>query len=181
MLDDSHEASYDDISVFVIPLHNRDADWLLLGQAAPLRGPAVVLLGIAPGARDFCCAHMLSSSKEQQQQLKTPGHHLCTRSTRTLAPSEHVREEQIIPLAPFSLLGQGDTAKGATRADRYYFWALQYSETLMHISSDPPSFEHWRMRISWDSKSQELAFSQTWAKLCRTGCISYSVPRIHLL
>lgn len=26
MLDDSHEASYDDISVFVIPLHNRDKD-----------------------------------------------------------------------------------------------------------------------------------------------------------
>ncbi|KAM6059661.1 protein phosphatase 1M isoform 2-T2 [Theristicus caerulescens] len=26
MLDDSHEASYDDISVFVIPLHNRDED-----------------------------------------------------------------------------------------------------------------------------------------------------------
>lgn len=28
MLDDSHEASYDDISVFVIPLHNREEDWL---------------------------------------------------------------------------------------------------------------------------------------------------------
>lgn len=26
MLDDGREASYDDISVFVVPLHNRDED-----------------------------------------------------------------------------------------------------------------------------------------------------------
>lgn len=160
MLDDSHEASYDDISVFVIPLHNREEDWLSGWHTVFSYCGAIQH---QPGNWGIFAAHMYALFQQNQfaVELETHSQHLAQDEQDKLLNNMQEKHsgQQITPLS--HCWTKEKLQKGPHKPKDT---SLRY--TQIHISADPSPFLILNNKNQLrSSQSEELAFNQTWTKL----------------